>query len=156
MAKVKATYTIREASHLADLSVRMIDYLCRMKIVVPTASRKRGRGNERLFSFGDVLMLRSIQCLLQNGVSVSRLKDDLKKARQRYKGLRPESQINERYIVTNGVRAYFETERGVVDLVMKPDQYVFKFILDLERTRGEILARSAEAPKTASRPRAAR
>lgn len=138
MATIKRSFTIAEAAKITLLSVRMLDYLCRMKIVIPTASRKRGRGRERLFSFGDLLQLRTIHDLLKSGISVTRLKNDLKSARRNYKTIGATTPLDKRYFIIHGDNAYFISDDSILDLFKNPDQFAFSFVIDVEKTRKDI------------------
>ena len=79
----------------------MLDYLTRERFVVPTASPKRGRGNKRLFSFGDVITLRVISQLLRSGIEIRRLSRGLRELRKLVANSRP-GELPFRFVVTDG------------------------------------------------------
>jgi hypothetical protein len=45
----------------------MVNYLVRQRIVTPTAGARRGRGVQRKFSFGDLVVLKAVTKLLEAG-----------------------------------------------------------------------------------------
>tara|TARA_R110002074_G_scaffold331762_2_gene502180 strand:+ start:529 stop:1035 length:507 start_codon:yes stop_codon:yes gene_type:complete len=153
MATIKKSYSIGEAAKITLLSTRMLDYLCRMKIVIPTASRKRGRGYERMFSFGDLLQLRTIHDLLKSGISVTRLKDSLKRARRGYKAINENTPLIKRYFIIHDDTAYFISDDVILDLFKNPDQFAFSFVIDVETTRKTVRNEIEKLPvlRTASR-----
>ena len=130
-------FKIDVAAELSGLEIGMVDYLCRQGIVTPSESSHRVRGKARLYSFGDVLMLRSLSHLLSKGVSVSRLKDALKVIRKRY----PDA-INgvstQRFLVTNGTNIFLRSEDNVFEEINKSGQFVFSFIVDLHAVKNDV------------------
>lgn len=110
----------------------MIDYLCRIGLVVPTETGRRGRGNPRKFSFGDIVMLRTLKTLMERGVSPSRLNDAIAKLRARYPEITPDK-LPARFLVTDGQRAIFkDEERGIFEDLNSDGQLLFSFVVDLE------------------------
>ena len=51
-------FRIKEAARYTGLTVKMVDYLCRREIVVPSTKGKTGRGRARSFTFGDLVFMK--------------------------------------------------------------------------------------------------
>src|SRR5689334_13552313 len=99
-------YLIRDAARLGLHTEKMVDYLCRQKVLIPSLSKgKRGRGRPRKYSFGDVVMLRVLARLLNAGVSVERIKRALQVLRKYHPEITPE-RLPAEYLVTDGVHVY--------------------------------------------------
>jgi hypothetical protein len=149
-------FRIGEASAFSGVGLPMIDYLCRTQIIVPSASRSRGRGRgrERRFTFSDVVVLRTIAKLLQQGISVRRLQRDLRRAAQWYA-----SSVGDPaplpYLCTDGTRAFFRRKDAVLE-ELGSGQLAFGFVLDVERIKGEVVElinNRSPTPKWKRRPR---
>lgn len=140
MNQTNAGFSARQAAHLAGLSKAMIDYLCRHRVVLPSALPCRGRGKQRRYSFGDVVVLRIVARLLQNGISVYRLKSAFSALRRR----RPEFERDSlagALLVTDGTKIYLRQGREVVEGLAQ-GQMAFAFIVELDGVRREIAARA--------------
>jgi len=130
-------YPIARAAKLSGLKPAMVDYLCRQQILVPSNPGRRGRGCPRLYSFGDVVMLRVLAKLLSVGVSVSRLKKALKVLRKYHK-LISEDRLPAEYLVSDGHHVYLKKGGSLADLDGS-GQTSFLFVLELRHVRGEVL-----------------
>lgn len=131
---IKNWYDAKTAARLTELSLAMVNYLCREELVVPAAGTKRGRGNARRYSYTDLLMLRVVKRLLLNGISVLNLKKSLKAMRGR--GINGRDLLTQKFVVTDGYNIYFKNE-GIVELI-ESGQFAFAFVLELGAIREEI------------------
>jgi hypothetical protein len=150
------SFRIGQASALSGLGLSMIDYLCRTQIIVPSAGkgRSRGRGRERRFTFSDVVILRVIAKLLQQGIGVRRLQRDLRHAAHWYAASMSDPAPLP-YLCTDGSRAFFRRKNAVLEEVGS-GQFAFGFIIDVERVKAEVVGLIATNPaskKWARRPR---
>lgn len=129
-------FGIRQAARLSGLRLAMVDYLCRAKVLVPTPARP-GRGRDRWYSFGDVVMLRVLKHLLDCGISVSKLRKGLEAVRERHPEITRDS-LPERCLVMNAGRlVYFRPRAKAVEEVMS-GQLAFAFVIELEKVRDEV------------------
>lgn len=135
---VVASYIIADAARLSGLSPVMLDYLCREKILVPSTPGKRGRGNPRKYSFGDVVMLRVLARLLKSGVAVKRLKKALISLRH-YQSKISQDSLPAQYLVTDGSRVYLRNDKRALLDMDGSEQMSFLFVLELEQVRREVL-----------------
>lgn len=132
-------YSIGQASALSGIGLHMIDYLCRTGVVVPSGGRSagKGRGRGRRFTFSDIVILRLIAKLLSQGISVRKLKADLRKAAIRYAAQGHAIPPYE-YLCTSGQRAFFKTKSTILEEV-ESGQYAFGFIVDIDRVKTEVI-----------------
>lgn len=133
--RAKDGFGIRTAGRLSGLEPAMVDYLCRQKVLVPTPARP-GRGRDRIYSFGDVVMLRVLKHLLECGISVSKLRKSLEAVRKRHGEIKRDS-VPERYLVTNGTVIYFRASEKALEEV-ENGQLAFAFVIELEKVRDEV------------------
>ena len=133
------SFLIAEAAELSGLSRVMLDYLSRQGVLIPTAPGRRGRGNARKYSFGDVVMLRGLACLLGAGVSVHRLKKALASLRPQHKRILPTSPLPARFLVTDGKHVFFRDSDALIDLDGS-GQMSFLFVIEIENLRKEVIA----------------
>lgn len=66
------TYSTDEAVRVTDISRDMLNYLCRVGVVIPSVSRRQGRrghGVQRRYSFTDLVSFKVVKKLTASGVS---------------------------------------------------------------------------------------
>lgn len=136
-------FTTAQAARFAGFRSRMmVDYLCRSGIVVPCLGANPGRGRTRLYTFGEVVLLRALSRLLENGLPVARLRRALETQRKRFQELSPTAVID-RFLITNGHDVFFENEPGRFVELTKDGQMAFAFIVDIERARSDVISSAA-------------
>lgn len=135
--EAKNFFTANEAARLSGLTRTMLDYLCRTKISEPTVACKRGKGCRRHYSFGDVVLLRSIARLLNAGISVLRLKRALQSLRKHHPDITPDS-LPGTHLITNGRKIYFRRGSHSVEELIT-GQFSFAFVVELEKVKSEVL-----------------
>lgn len=135
--KAKKDFSARETAQLGGLSKTMLDYLCRNDIAAPACSKKRGKGIERRFSFGDVILLRAIGRILKAGISVKGLKEALKALRKFHPEITPLS-LPGTHLITDGKRIYFQHENKAIEELVS-GQFSFAFVIELKGVRDEVL-----------------
>ncbi|GBE25183.1 merR family regulatory protein [bacterium BMS3Bbin02] len=68
-------FTAQQASKLTGCTAHQLRYWDRVKLVVPSIQSTGGRpGKRRLYSFRDLVSLRVVRSLLDNGMSVQRVR----------------------------------------------------------------------------------
>ncbi len=68
-------FTAQQASRLTGCTAHQLRYWDRVKLVTPTIQSTGGRpGKRRLYSFRDLVALRVVKSLLDNGMSVQRVR----------------------------------------------------------------------------------
>ena len=112
MNKREKLYLIDDAAKLSGLTVHMVNYLERSNLALPTHVRGSARryGVPRLYSFGDIVMLRGVQSLIAMGVKVLRFKRALRTIRSKHSSITPTS-VPGRFLVLSPTRAEFVSAR---------------------------------------------
>jgi DNA-binding transcriptional MerR regulator len=67
-------YRIPEVQKIVGISYRQLDYWARTGLVRPSIQDAGGSGTQRLYSFEDLVVLRTIKKLLDAGVSLQRIR----------------------------------------------------------------------------------
>ena len=75
MENVLEGFTAQQASRLTGCTAHQLRYWDRVKLVIPTIQSTGGRpGRRRFYSFRDLVALRVVKSLLDNGMSVQRVR----------------------------------------------------------------------------------
>lgn len=129
---LKDSFDIKQAGRITGISTRMLDYLCRTELAIPSKSRgKRGRGKTRKFSYSDLIYLRSLQILLDRGVSVKRMKSALAQLRKEcFDTANIHDISNIHLLVTDGKNVYRIAKKENIENLTQAGQYEFLFIID--------------------------
>lgn len=135
---LKEYFSTSEAALHAGLTAKMVDYLCRTRTVVPSGEATPGRGRQRRYIFGDLVILRGVAHLLRAGVSVAKLNRALALLRER-SGEISTSSVPARFLVTDGQNIFLRSaDQALVDLSGN-GQLVFAFVIELEKLRREVV-----------------
>jgi DNA-binding transcriptional MerR regulator len=129
-----ATYSSAQAARVSGLSLHMVNYLCRNELVVPSSNALRGRGRSRQYTFADIVLLKVVVRLLDQGISVLKCKKSLTALRRR----NPDAQqlLSMQFLVTDGIEVFLQNA-GVLEKI-GTGQLSFAFVLDLLPIRAEI------------------
>lgn len=133
----ESTYPIDHVAELSGHSKQMLDYLCRMEIVVPAKAGRRGRGRMRKFHFADIVLLRTIKLLLDQGVSVKKIKKSLITIREKFSDFTP-GQLPSGFIYTDGKEVYLQTAKDTLAEISKSGQLSFFFIIDMQTLKKDV------------------
>ncbi|MYM87711.1 MerR family transcriptional regulator [Rugamonas sp. FT82W] len=131
------TYSTRAAARISGLSIDMVNYLHRHGIVRTTPEDRTGRGVARGYRYADLLLLRLLSRLLDQGISVLRLRKCLVAFQKRGEDLT--LLTSKRFVATDGQEVYF----GSRDVLEKlgTGQMAFAFVLELGALGSEVRAR---------------
>lgn len=130
-------YSVAQVAKVSGLSRYMVDYFCRYGVVTPSLGGCRGRGLPRRYSFSDVVLLRVLYRMLEQGISVSKLRKSISSLHQRQSNSK--QLLVKRYLVTDGRALYFQD--GMTLEMIDTGQMTFAFVLDLTPIRREVTAK---------------
>lgn len=133
----ESRFTSLQVHKWTGLSLDMIDYLCRMEIVKPVSCGRRGRGRMREFVFADVVLLRTIKHLLNQGISVKKLKVSLMNLREKFTEFTP-GNMPKKFLYSDGKELYIKTQEDILIEISKSNQMAFGFILDLKNLQEDL------------------
>ena len=141
-------FSIAEAANLTGLRRPMLDYLCRAKILVPSHPGARGRGRRRLYSFGDLLLLRVLARMLAAGVSVKRARESFKNLNKHCARIGPMSSVAS-YLITDGERVFLRESNQSLEDLAESGQLSFLFVFELGKFHRELRDASQNLRKSA-------
>lgn len=141
-------YDLRQVHQWTGHSEKMLDYLCRTEIVTPVEAGRRGRGRMRKFTFPDIVLLRAVKLLLDQGVSVRKIRSSLKNIREKFQEFTP-GQLPNEYIFSDGQNVYLRTQKDVLAEISKSNQLAFSFIMHLPKLQKDIENRTPKSVKKA-------
>lgn len=145
---VHCSLSISEAVILTGLRRPMLDYLCRSKILVPSCTGTRGRGRRRLYSFGDLLLLRVLARMLAAGVSVKRAREGFKNLNRHCARIGPMSSVAS-YLISDGERVYLRESSQSLEDLAEGGQLSFMFVFELGKMHKELCDASENLKKSA-------
>src|SRR5690349_12159280 len=70
----KRTFTTAEVAQITGFSIRQLDYWARQDLIVPSAQSAHGSGSRRFYNIEDLLQLRFIRQLKQQGCSTQKIR----------------------------------------------------------------------------------
>lgn len=151
--EVITTFSSKEAGGLSGLSLHMLAYLVRHNVVAPSDSPMGKQGRRRRYTLGDVIALKTISRLLDNGVRIKAVKESMALILSECANLKNKSDAL-RLLCTDGVSVYVKSSEEVLSDI-RSGQYAFAFLIDLRSVHTELLQSSdnrlAEKVRTASR-----
>jgi DNA-binding transcriptional MerR regulator len=120
------------AAEIVGITYRQLDYWARTELVRPSLADASGSGSRRLYSYRDLLELKVIKTLLDNGIDLKKVRDVFEYLRQR-----PDAEISSANLVIRGAAVLFCDDDELIDLV-KRGQGVLNVSLSLDGCRSEI------------------
>lgn len=127
------------AARIVGLRYHQLDYYDKKGLVRPSLASAHGHGSRRIYSFADLVGLRVIREMLDQGLSVQRIRKAVTVLRREWpkagdlgSGAR---------IVTDGKGAWLalDAER-LVSLLDAPGQTAWRSVVDVSRIVGEVRA----------------
>lgn len=125
-----------EASKLTGVPYDRLDYWARSGFLRPSITGAKGKGSKRLYSFRDLVALRTARELRDIGVPLQTLRKVVGYLR-RIKGLEnPLSEV--RLVVSGSDILLVEGQEQLVSVLRDPGQGVLQLVLDLPKVVGEL------------------
>lgn len=139
MANRKHSFSAGEAARIAKVPYANLDFWARTKLVVPSIAAASGTGTDRRYNFQDLVALRVVRELREAGISTQ----SLRKAIARVREVR--NPLAECRLLAIGSSVVWVNDCSeAIDILRHPDQRVFMFMLDFNRTAQQV----AEEVKT--------
>ncbi len=131
------------AADIVGITYRQLDYWARTELVRPSLADAQGSGSRRLYSYRDLLELKVIKTLLDNGIDLKKVRGVFDYLRQR-----PDADIASANLVIRGASVLLCDDDELIDIV-KHGQGVLNVSLSLDGCRNEINAKlvSLERPQ---------
>ena len=132
------TFSTVDAVRLTGITQPMLNYLCRVGVVVPSVSRskgKRGHGTQRRYSFTDLISFKVVKRLIASGVSPVKVKKAIRELHRL--GVSVHKLPSSRVVMFD--ESVYLWDGSSDPLRVADGQRAFGFILDLEGIRDELL-----------------
>ncbi len=133
------SYTTKQVAKLSGLAITKVNYLCLVGLVRPSGKSQSRRGKAREYTFGDIVILRSVARFLHRGVPISELKVAFQAIRARHSEITPRS-LPADLILTDGKKVYFRDKSETLETLDHDGQFAFAFVLELKSIREEVLS----------------
>ncbi|GAA3740358.1 MerR family transcriptional regulator [Salinactinospora qingdaonensis] len=117
-------YRSPTACAAAEITYRQLDYWARTGLVEPSVTAGEGAGEQRLYSFGDILILKVVKRLLDTGISLQQIRTAVDHLRQRQT-----ADLAQITLMSDGVSVYECTSSEEVVDLMQGGQGVFGIAL---------------------------
>lgn len=108
------------ACKVVGITYRQLDYWARTGLVEPSIRSAKGSGSQRLYGFGDVLVLKVVKRLLDTGVSLQQIRVAVNSLRER--GINDLQQVT---LMSDGATVYECTSNDEVIDLLQGGQGVF-------------------------------
>lgn len=117
-----------QACKYAGISYRQLDYWARTGLLTPSIQDAAGSGSQRLYSFQDVVLLRTIKSLIDAGMSLQRVREAISYVRESL-----EEDLTDAILVSNGESIMVvRDDRELID-ALKGGQIAFTVALGAVR-----------------------
>ena len=124
----------KRAAEIVNISYRQLDYWARTDLIRPSLADAHGSGSRRRYSYRDLLELKLIKTLLDNGIK-------LENVRQAFTYVRDElgEDVSSARLVLQGNSAVLVRENDeLIDVLNKSKGQGVLNILDLDEVKGEV------------------
>jgi DNA-binding transcriptional MerR regulator len=121
-------YTSREAARVSGVPFFTVDYWDRSKFLRPTIAKGdgRGKGRQRLYSYGDIILLRIARELREQKVSLETLRSIVRKLASGTSEL-----ATARYVIVGREVETAKNGAEMMTLLRRPGRRTFGVLLDL-------------------------
>jgi len=133
---VEIGFTARQVTRLTGVPYSTLNLWAKNGIVRPSVSAGTGTGNERVYSFSDLIALKVTFELRKSGITTSSLKKLIEFLRQNEHIDKP---LSEARLVVNGRDVIIVREGELVSALSKPGQGYLSFVVDLRQLLGELI-----------------
>lgn len=132
---VVRSYTSKQAQEIAGITYRQLDYWARTDLVKPSVTSADGSGSRRAYSYGDLLRLRVIKDLLDNGVGLPQIRDVFTNHRH----ILGEDLAGGRLVISGDEVLFMKGPDELVALLQRPGQQALALImLEVEGIKAQL------------------
>lgn len=142
------SYTTTDVAQMTGFSIRQLDYWARQNILAPGIQQSSGPGTRRLYSFDDIVQLRFIRRLKQQGWSTQKIRQAIVQVRDVMENPDPLKSA----VLVHGRRTILaicktkEGQRILLDTLTAGGQHVMWIVLET------LVDETTNAPSQATHP----
>lgn len=107
-------YSGNQAASVVGITYRQLDYWARTDLVRPSITEARGSGSRRLYSYRNLLELRTVKSLLDAGIKLESVRDAFKYLRDR-----SDADITSAHLVISGSSVVLCQGDELIDVVRR-------------------------------------
>jgi len=137
---MRNAYTAGQAARYSGVPYKTLDFWARTEFIVPSVLESTGKGTARIYSFRDLIALRTALKLRQAGISLQALRMVVARLEE-LDGL--ESPLAETYLASDGFDVFIKHGDEIRSVLRRPGQVAFTWVLDLSGIVQEVVARTA-------------
>ncbi len=143
---MKISYTSKEVCRIIGISYRQLDYWDSSGFIQPSVARARGTGTSRMYSFVDLVCLRTAKRLRDSGISLQRIRKSVEYLRGHFPEL--DAPLADLVFLTDGSTVFILTrdKKTALDTAMEQGQLAW-FIpvgLFVDELRGQVVEMEAQ------------
>jgi DNA-binding transcriptional MerR regulator len=132
---VEIGFTSRQVVRLTGVPYSTLNLWAKKKLVAPSLSPGAGTGNERVYSFNDLIALKVALELRKSGVTTSSIKKVVDYLRHNEHLEKP---LSEARLVVSGHDVAIVREGELMSVLSKPGQGYLRFVIDIPQVMGEL------------------
>ena len=151
---MKIGYTSKEACSIIGISYRQLDYWDSSGFIQPSVARAKGTGTSRMYSFIDLVCLRTAKRLRDSGISLQKIRKSVTYLKEHFPEL--DVPLADLVFLTDGSTLFTLTrdKKTVLDTVMEQGQLAWfipvgQFVRELRGQIVKLEAQEAKEEKTA-------
>ncbi len=131
----KRYFTAKEVISFTGVKYRQLNYWLEIGVIKCSGRISSGKGCPRLFKFRDLVEIRVVVALTQQGIRPSYLKGAISNLRKRMPKIE-DSGIGSLKLFTDGTQVYFSKDsNGILESIDACGQLAFSFCIGAEITR---------------------
>lgn len=128
-------FSTSHASRLTGVNPKTLHYWDHSAFLSPSVQVAHGTGTRRLYSFRDLVALRTAHELRQRGISLQGLRKVVDFIRRADEAEQP---LSERYLVTDGHDVFLYAGSTAISAMRHPGQGYFMVVVDIGRVAEEL------------------
>lgn len=139
-------FSAKQTEHLTGVAYRTLDHWAKTGLIVPEVAQAEGTGSKRLWSFANLIELRTARILRDAGVSVQALRKVVAHLRQRDGRTTP---LAGTFLVAVGNDVVEVQGDDLVSLLRQPGQVALRLVLDVGHVVTELRREAAQLQESA-------
>lgn len=140
-------FTPKEARRVAGITNRQLDYWIKTGLLKPEVETAKGQGSTRLFTFRDLIGLRTIAKLREAGITIQ----ELRKVQENVKGFsdnKKEDVFKDTFLIVRGNNVFMADGENIISTLKEPGSLAIPtMIIDMAGTVHELREEVAKLRK---------
>src|ERR1051326_3198845 len=128
MAKTVEGLSAGQVVKITGIAYPVLDYWVKTGFIAPTQQKGKGKGSDRLFSFGDVVAIKAALRLRALGASLQGIRQAVRHIQRHHNTAEcagTAAGLKGRYLLWNGSEIFEKSSDGVIAMLKRPEQRAF-------------------------------